>query len=238
MHSCGMTRREMLTLTGAAGAAAMLGGAPLWASQPHSGQEPHPVSAQEALARLRAGNARFAGGQPKHTHEGRSWRTQLTVGQHPFATILGCSDSRVPTELVFDQGFGDLFVIRVAGNVIAPDVIGSIEYAALHLGTPLLVVLGHESCGAVTAALEAKAGKGSEPERIRALLQMIEPGIGEVDPKVPQQEQVRRAVEANVRWSLEQLRALPEARTLLSESQIHLAGGVYELQTGRVRWLD
>ncbi len=110
-------------------------------------------------------------------HEAASWRKHLTASQQPFATILACSDSRVPPELVFDQGFGDLFVIRVAGNIIATDVLGSLQYATLHLHTPLVVVMGHESCGAVTAAVDALEGRGTEPRFIAALVAAIEPGL-------------------------------------------------------------
>src|SRR6185503_16621477 len=105
------------------------------------------------------------------------WRKHLVSDQKPFATILGCSDSRVPIELVFDQGFGDLFVVRVAGNVIAPDVVGSLEYAVAHLATSLVVIVGHQNCGAVTAAVQALSGKPDELSSINALAKLIEPGL-------------------------------------------------------------
>jgi carbonic anhydrase len=162
----------------------------------------------------------------------------LAAGQHPFATILGCSDSRVPTELVFDQGLGDLFVIRVAGNVIAEDIVGSIEYAGLHLHTRLFVVLGHQGCGAVAAALQARTGGDSDPEGIQSLLRHIEPAIKDVDTSLAPDQQLERAVEANVRWSLEQLTDLPGAHRILNEQKLILTGAVYELDSGRVRWLQ
>src|SRR5256885_7626545 len=131
------------------------------------------IDATSALARLREGNRRFAANRSaSNPLASQARRTQLIAGQEPFAIILGCSDSRVPTELVFDQGFGDLFVVRVAGNVISDDVVGSIAYAALHLRTSLFVVLGHAGCGAVTAAVDAKLKKIKEPERIEALLRL------------------------------------------------------------------
>jgi carbonic anhydrase len=142
-----------------------------------------PKTAQQALQRLRDGNQRFVAGQVRHGHENRTWRAALVADQHPFAVILGCSDSRVPTELVFDQGFGDLFVIRVAGNVISTDVLGSIAYAVAHLHTRLLVVLGHEGCGAVTAALQAP-GADSEPKYVEALLQLIGPSLRDLPPQL------------------------------------------------------
>src|SRR5262245_48831039 len=140
-------------------------------------RESAPKDPSEALARLKAGNARFADGKTRHAHESADWRKHLVGEQKPFATVLGCSDSRVPPELVFDQGFGDLFIVRVAGNVVAADVVASLAYAALHLGTWLLVVMGHTGCGAVTAALDAKLKKVKEPERIEILLKLIEPGL-------------------------------------------------------------
>ena len=112
------------------------------------------MDCDEALFRLKAGNRRFVRGESLHPHEGREWRRHLGAEQHPFATILGCSGSQAPPELVFDQGLGDLFVIRVAGNVISPDVLGSIQYAGAHVGTRLFVVLGHSGCGVVRTALE------------------------------------------------------------------------------------
>ena len=162
-----MNRRQLLAAAGLAG----LGPRALSAADP-----PAPTDPAEALSRLRAGNARFAAGQTRHAHESADWRKHLVGDQKPFATVLGCSDSRVPPELVFDQGFGDLFVVRVAGNVIAADVVGSLAYAALHLGTPLFVVLGHGTCGAVTAALDARLKKAKEPERIEVLLKLDRAG--------------------------------------------------------------
>ncbi len=139
-------------------------------------EEPFPKDAKAALQRLVVGNKRFVEDEPIHPHADREWRKGLTGGQKPFATVLCCSDSRVPPELVFDQGLGDLFVIRVAGNVFAPDGLGSLEYAWLHLKVPLVLVLGHEGCGAVAAALEAKFHQAKEPEAIAALVPPDRPG--------------------------------------------------------------
>jgi carbonic anhydrase len=143
----------------------------------------------------------------------------------------------VPPELVFDQGFGDLFVVRVAGNVIAADVVASLAYAALHLGTPLFVVLGHTGCGAVTAALDAKLKKAKEPERIEALVKLIEPGLKELDLNAAYPAALAAAIEANVRWSVSQLAGLTGVKEALRDGRILLAGAVYELDTGRVRFL-
>jgi len=201
----------------------------------HAGDDP--VSADEALARLMEGNARFLRGEPRHLHTPREVLVDLAKGQHPFATILGCSDSRVPPELVFDAGFGDLFIIRVAGNVISPEVMGSLQYAGVHLKTPLIVVLGHEGCGAVQAALATKFQGARERSRIALLLQNLLPGLHDVDPQLPPQQQLERAVEANVRWSMRQLLESPEGRARMAEGRMKLVGAVCEIATGRVRLL-
>src|SRR5215471_12209891 len=138
---------------------------------------PDHYTADEALARLVAGNERFVRGEARFPTVQKEILAELAKGQRPYATILGCSDSRVPPELVFDAGFGELFIVRVAGNVISPEIMGTFQYAALHLRTPLFVVLGHESCGAVEAALEVKHGGAQMPSRIALLLENILPGL-------------------------------------------------------------
>jgi len=228
-----MHRRQFLLGAGLAG----LGPGAVVAADPPA-PEPYPKDAAEAMKRLRAGNERFAQGRTRHAHESADWRKHLVGEQKPIATILGCSDSRVPPELVFDQGFGDLFVIRVAGNVVAADVVGSIAYAALHLGTPLFVVMGHAECGAVTAALDAKLKKAKEPERIEALLKLIEPGLKDLDPTLPAAARLGGAVEANVRWSVRQLADLPLAGGEVAGRRVTIVGAVYDLATGKVRFLD
>ena len=233
-----MSRRDVVTLLGAAGGAALcsdLGKAlPAGQENHHGAADSQVVTPQEALDRLKAGNARFASGKPQHSHESLALRKQLASGQHPFATILGCSDSRVPDELIFDQGFGDLFVVRVAGNVVSEDAIGSIEYARIHLGTQLVVILGHEGCGAVTAALESRKQASSDPDGIQTIVKLIEPGIGNVDSSLAMPQQVHQAVEANVRWAEKELKNRPETQGLLT----NVVGAIYELETGVVRWLS
>jgi carbonic anhydrase len=130
----------------------------------------HPFTADEALSRLVAGNERFVRGEARFPTVQKEILAELARGQHPYATILGCSDSRVPPELVFDAGFGELFILRVAGNVISAEIFGTLQYAAVHLQTPLFVVLGHEGCGAVDAALGVKRHGTAHPERIARLL--------------------------------------------------------------------
>ena len=206
--------------------------------------EPFPSNANEALVRLKNGNQRFRDDKPRHNHEKASWRSHLVETQNPFATIVGCSDSRVPPELIFDEGFGELFTIRLAGNIIAEDVIGSLEYAVSHLHTRLIVVLGHEGCGAVSATLEQMLDKAKEPEHIESLIKSIQPGLKTLDLKLSWDVLLHTAVEANVRWSMRQLRAhpelraLPEAKRAHSENRVIMVGAIYELNTGRVRFLD
>ncbi|MDJ0851911.1 MAG: carbonic anhydrase [Myxococcota bacterium] len=198
-------------------------------------QDAMPRDGDEALEWLLEGNERFIAGRPQHPNEELHRRARLGKGQRPFAAVLGCSDSRVPPELIFDYGLGDLFVIRVAGNVVADDEAGSLEYAADHLEVPLVLVLGHEGCGAVTAAFGTKRGEGAELVR---LLARLEPGLAEIDPALPLEERVRLGVEANVRNSVEQLRAIAERDFEEVAPELRIVGAIYELETGRVRVLD
>lgn len=201
--------------------------------------ELYPRNADEALARLQDGNQRFMDENPRHTHEKAAWRSHLVGSQKPFATVLGCSDSRVPPEFIFDVGFGDLFTIRLAGNIIAEDVVGTLQYAVSHLHTPLVVVLGHEGCGAVSAAVdEMTHKKAKELEHIESLIRLIKPGLSKLDLKQNQEALLSAAVEANVRWSMQQISSSPEGKRALRERRVTLVGGIYELATGRVRFLE
>ena len=196
------------------------------------------LSAAEALRRLVAGNERFVRGEGLSPLLRGQALADHVEGQHPFATILGCSDSRVPPELIFDAGLGELFIIRVAGNIISPEIHGTIQYAGTYLQTPLFVVLGHEGCGAVKAALEAKFHGAKKRERVQMLLQSILPGLTELESALPPEQMLVHAVEANVRWSMQQILETPEAQARLAEENYRLVGAVYELRTGRVRILD
>ena len=194
-------------------------------------------TAAQALARLKAGNERFVRGRARFPTVRKEVLAELAKGQQPYATIVGCSDSRVPPELLFDAGFGELFIVRVAGNVISPEVMGTLQYAAVHLHTPLFVVLGHEGCGAVQAALAAKFEGARERRRIALLLKRILPGLRDLRPGRGADAQMKAAVEANVRWSIRQLRETPEGKARMAEGVLKLVGAVYELKTGRVRFL-
>ena len=200
---------------------------------------PHiPLGAQEGLNRLMDGNKRFLSGSARFPTIKKEVLASLTREQHPYATILGCSDSRVPPELIFDANFGELFVIRVAGNVLSPEVAGSLQYAGTHLKTPLFVVLGHENCGAVKAALDMKFRNALQPSRIELLVQNILPCLENIDGHADPAVQIASAVEANVRWSMRQIAESPEGRTRSAEGAYMLVGAIFEIATGRVRFLE
>jgi len=201
-------------------------------------EAPPVYTADAALARLKEGNARFLRGEARFPTVQKEVLADLARGQSPYATILGCSDSRVPPELVFDAGFGELFVVRVAGNVLGASILGTLQYAASHLHTSLFVVLGHEGCGAVKAALASKFEGATHKSRIEVLLESILPALDGVDPKLPPDALLSCAVEANVRNTVEALLATPEARARLGEGAMRLVGAVYDIESGRVRFLE
>lgn len=193
-------------------------------------------SADQGLQRLIEGNQRFKRGEARFSTVCKETLADLAKGQQPFATILGCSDSRVPPELIFDANFGELFIVRVAGNVISPEVMGSLQYAGAHLRTPLFVVLGHEGCGAVKAALEHKLASREHLSRIQNLVDCIVPGLAEIDSQVSEQEQLSAAVEANVRWSIHQILETTEAQNAI-QAGARVVGAIYEITSGHVRLL-
>jgi carbonic anhydrase len=194
------------------------------------------IAAEQGLQKLIAGNQRFMRGQAKFPTVCKETLADLAREQKPFATILGCSDSRVPPELIFDANFGELFIVRVAGNVISPEVMGSLQYAGAHLLTPLFVVLGHAGCGAVKAALEYKLNGVQLRSRIQILVNNILPGLPEFDAQSSQEERLASAIEANVRWSMHQLLETPEGQNGLKMG-VKLVGAVYDITTGQVRFL-
>ena len=200
-------------------------------------EHPAGITPDEALRRLIEGNNRFRRGQSRESCLGREQLLELSKGQQPFATILGCSDSRVAPEWIFDAALGELFVIRVAGNVISSEIAGTMQYAALHLKTPLFVVLGHEDCGVVKAALSARESGVIHESRIHRLVESVLPGIPPSDPTLSAQATLSRAVEANVRWTIEQIRAYPEVKARQGQKQVRLVGAVYCVESGEVKWL-
>jgi carbonic anhydrase len=196
------------------------------------------ISADEALQRLIDGNARFLSGEARFPTVQKEVLANLARAQHPFATVIGCSDSRVPPELLFDANFGEIFVIRVAGNVLSPEVAGSLQYAGVHLKTPLFVVLGHTNCGAVQAALAMKFHDVRQPSRIDLLLANILPGLAGIDANADPATQAALGVEANVRWTLRQIAESPEGRARAAEGVYRLVGAVCDIETGRVWFLE
>jgi carbonic anhydrase len=201
------------------------------------------IAAREALALLREGNRRFAANHSTTAVSHQARREALISGQEPFAIVLGCSDSRVPAELVFDQGFGDLFVIRVAGNIVAPSQVGSVEFAASRFGTRLVVVLGHSQCGAITATLEELLGNSSTSSRnLRSIVDRVRPSVetllaGRKD--LDMNLVVHEAVRANVRASANHLRHGSELlERLIREDGLVVVGADYSLESGRVAFFD
>ena len=195
-------------------------------------------TAEEALTRLKEGNARFVSGQARFPTVHKEVLAELAKRQRPYATILGCSDSRVPPELVFDAAFGELFIIRVAGNVLGESINGTLQYASTHLHTPLFVVLGHEGCGAVEAALAEKFHGARHRSRIATLLENIVPALESIDPTLPPEALLSAAVEANVRRTIREVLESPEAKARMAEGGVMVIGAVYDLVTGRVRFLE
>ncbi|HEX8393234.1 MAG TPA: carbonic anhydrase [Longimicrobium sp.] len=226
VHTRPVSRRAMLGL--AAGAAALAGlglPAPVHALAPRV----PPTTPDEALRALIEGNRRFVAGQETEPHRSMQRVRELAASQAPFAAILSCADSRVPVELVFDQGFGDLFVCRAAGNIATPELIGSLEFGTAVLGAKVLMVLGHSSCGAVKAAIENAA----VPGQISSLYAHLHPAVRTAGPDVA------RTVEENVRVQTALLRgSSPVIAGLVRENKLKVVGGVYDLATGAVRMVD
>jgi carbonic anhydrase len=196
------------------------------------------IPPDDALRLLQEGNARYAAAKPRHLHQGPERRALTTAqGQHPLATVLTCSDSRVPPEIIFDQGIGDLFVVRVAGNVAATDEIGSLEYAVEHLATPLVVVLGHTQCGAVTAVLD----DAKLPPNLATLVEPIKPAVDkarEAHPGAARDVLLKAAIMDNVRQAMEDmLRLSPIIREKVRDGQVKVVGALYDLDSGQIQWL-
>ena len=201
------------------------------------------ISAQEALERLRSGNARFvAHHSSQQIQSSNEDRARSTFGQAPFAIILGCSDSRVPVEIIFDQGAGDLFVIRVAGNIVGPTVIGSIEFAAATLGTKLVVVLGHTQCGAITTAIEElqKPTEDLSPS-LQSIVDRIRPAIEDCvdDPDLTGEAMSNEALRENVKASVRKLQEnSPIISELVDSGNLHIVGAEYAILSGLVEFMD
>ncbi len=225
------SRRDYLRGFGAIAIGATLSQTPLksaWANVSPPTQATA-VSPDEALAALLEGNQRFIQQQGQHPHQTAERLLEVAQAQAPFATILSCADSRVPAEILFDQGIGDLFDIRVAGNIVTPAVLGSLEYAAMMLECPLIMVMGHERCGAVTAAVQG----GNFPGHISSFVSAISPAI--TKSKAAIDDPIEASVVANVRYQVEQITALsPLLAQRIQNNQLKVVGSRYDLDTGKI----
>lgn len=202
------------------------------------------IPAQEALALLREGNQRFVSdASDRDSITRRVRRLDLTAGQQPFAAVLGCSDSRVPVEIVFDQGLGDLFVIRVAGNIVAPSQIGSVEFAAEQFGTRLVVVLGHSNCGAIQTTInQLRRPPETQSRNLRSIVDLVRPavqGLLDTDVAYDHDTLVHHAVRANIRASAQHLRHGSDIiENLVQNAGLMIVGAEYSLETGVVDFFD
>lgn len=201
-------------------------------------KDPTASNPAEALGLLQAGNARFFSGQPQRVFSDVNLRRSQIIAQTPFAVVLGCADSRVPVELVFDQGPGDLFSIRVAGNVVEPATLGSVQFAIKHLKIHLVVVLGHEGCGAVAASLLPATARENEPEHVRFLLEAITPALEGMPVIRDGKARMREAVVRNVERQKGILEADPVVQEATERGQIQVVGAFYEIGSGAVDFLE
>jgi carbonic anhydrase len=229
-----ISRRDFLSLSGLAAAGLTLAScAPGSMPRTAATVEPPVSNADEALGRLKEGNQRYAANRTVDPNQTAARRAEVAQGQKPFATILGCVDSRVPAEIIFDRGLGDLFVVRTAGQVIDGAVMGSVEFGALELGIPLILVLGHEKCGAVNATIEA-IEKNVHPEgSIGVLVDGIKPAVEGVRDQPG--DLLDNAVKANVELGVRRLKESPILADLLKEGRVKIVGGHYDLDTGEVQ---
>ncbi len=201
------------------------------------------LTAQEALTRLQESNKRFVEGKSTYNTNDTRRRNELVDGQTPFAIILGCSDSRVPAEIVFDQGLGDLFVIRIAGNIVAPSQIGSIEFAVETFQTPLVVVLGHTRCGAVAATLnQIRQPQASRSQHLRSIVERIRPAVeplSEIRTDLTPEQLLERAIRSNIRMSVNQLRHGSSFLEEIHDSgSLWIVGAEYSLESGEVDFFE
>jgi carbonic anhydrase len=233
------TRLELLKLSGltAIGVAYIdLMHSLAFLTQVQASQNNPTISGDEALQRLIDGNKLYVAGRPRHPHQTEERRFEVASGQKPIAVVLGCSDSRVPPEVIFDQGLGDLFVVRVAGNIVDSAVQGSIEYAVAELGVPLIVVLGHQRCGAVKATVEVVEKGGQLPGQIEAIADKIKPAVKSVRD-LPG-DILSNSIKANVEMVVGQLKnSQPILAGSVKEDRLKVVGAIYELDSGIVNFI-
>lgn len=200
--------------------------------------EPIARTPAEAIAELKRGNARFFSGTARRPEVSAMERRAQVIAQTPFAIVIGCADSRVPTEIIYDQGLGSIFVTRVAGNIIEPGTAGSVEYAVENLKSHVVVVMGHEGCGAVKAAMGGNDHGHAAPENVRYLLDRIRPAVANLPTIRDEKARMREAVIANVRHQVAALRQNPVIRNAVARNQIAVIGAYYEITSGTVDFLE
>jgi carbonic anhydrase len=200
-----------------------------------SSEDEPAITAQQALQKLLEGNARFVQERAAHPHQSAERRAEVLSGQNPFAVILGCSDSRIPPEIIFDQGIGDLFIVRTAGQVVDDVALGSIEYAVEHLGVPLVMVLGHDKCGAITATIAGGEASG----HIGSLVAALNPAVEKAKKMGGEDQLLNNSIDENVRMITHQLRSSkPLLSKLVEEGKLQIVGARYHLDSGRVDILE
>jgi carbonic anhydrase len=238
LHRFSLAGLAATLILGASFQSPLYGQSPTSTAAPPTKETQTAMTPDSALAELKAGNARFVAGQPAQRDHRADVKTTAS-GQYPFAVVLSCLDSRVPIEIVLDQGIGDIFSARVAGNVLDDDILGSMEFGCKASGAKLIAVIGHSNCGAIKGAVD-----GVELGKLSGLLGKIKPAIGKVPATVSPRtsknlEFVNKVAEANVRLVMQQIRERsPILRQMLDQHQIGLVGGIYDLSTGEVHFFD
>lgn len=228
-QSAHVSRRNLLKFSaGAIGTGVLTAGLGSKLAFPDKAVAQENMTPDQALQALMQGNQRFVNGTLENPRRNMTRLAEISKSQKPFAAILGCADSRVPSEIVFDQGFGDLFICRIAGNVATPEEIGSLEFGTLVLGAKVIMVMGHERCGAVDATI-----KGAQvPGQIGSLLDAIKPALKNSGNQTG--DELEKAIKANVLYQIERLKASPVISQLIQEEKLTIVGGYYDLDTGRV----
>ncbi|MEB3277617.1 MAG: carbonic anhydrase [Lyngbya sp.] len=218
------SRRKLLKFGAVAlGTATLIAGVGCDSEQPKSAVENQNMTPDEALQNLMEGNQRFVTNKRQNPNQSTVRLTEVAQGQNPFAAVLSCADSRVPVEIIFDQGFGDIFVVRDAGNIATPEEIGSLEFGTLVLGAKVLMVIGHQNCGAVKATIDGNA----VPGKIGSIIDAIKPAI-------QANQTLETAVKANVKLQIEKLKTSPVLTKLVQEGNLKIVGGYYNLETGQI----
>ncbi len=228
-QSAHVSRRNLLKFSaGAIGTGVLTAGLGSKLAFPDKAVAQENMTPDQALQALMQGNQRFVNGTLENPRRNMTRLAEISKSQKPFAAILGCADSRVPSEIIFDQGFGDLFICRIAGNVATPEEIGSLEFGTLVLGAKVIMVMGHERCGAVDATI-----KGAQvPGQIASLLDAIKPALKNSGNQTG--DELEKATKANVLFQIERLKASPVISQLIQEEKLTIVGGYYDLDTGRV----